>query len=267
MIDYTDHCALVTGAGSGIGRALAECLAERGARVICADRDAAAAEETAEALPGGAVAITCDLSEPGAGAALVERSFHVGNRLDLVCSNAGIGLSGRVVDTDMENNAEIERLFGVNFFAALKIAQAYHQLLEKHDLRGRLMVTASENSLSVPSAVNQGRMAFYGATKHALLVALEWMRIDHDGGRLSLHALLPGAVYTPLISRMLPDPSLAPPELELILPRACAERALRGLDEDLFYIPTQPHLLPDMGPRVDAVEASLRTLDLVPSGD
>ena len=267
MIDYTDHCALVTGAGSGIGRALAECLAERGARVICADRDGVAAQEAADAIPGDAVAITCDLAEAGAGAALVQRSFEVGNRLDLVCSNAGIGMSGRVVDTDMQNNKEIERLFEVNFFAALKIAQAYHAILEANDQRGRLMVTASENSLSVPTAVNQGRMAFYGATKHALLVALEWMRIDHDGGRLSLHALLPGAVYTPLISRMLPDPSLAPPELELIMPRECAERALRGLDENLFYIPTQPHIRQDLGPRVEAVEASLRTLGLVPPGD
>lgn len=262
MIDYTDNTVLVTGAASGIGRALAEALSARGARVICADRDTDGVSATAASIGRGAIAFTCDLSEPEAASELVEKSFAVANQLDLICSNAGVGMSGSVADQPINDSPELQRLFEVNFFAGLKIAQTYHSLLEEHGKRGRLMVTASENSLSVPSAVKRSKMAFYGASKHALLVALEWMRIEHDGGPLTLHALLPGAVYTGMIAPLLPDPAQAPPELELIMPEECALRALRGIDEELFYIPTQPHLLEDMGERRDAIAQALHVLKL-----
>lgn len=262
MINYKDTSVLVTGAASGIGKALASALSARGAQVICADVDLPGVEETVASIGNNAQAIECDLSNPDSAAILVEQSFSVSNRLDLVCSNAGIGLSGRVVDQEMTDSAALSRLFEVNFYAALKIAQAYLQLLEHSGQRGRLMVTASENSLSVPEAVNQGKMAFYGATKHALLVALEWMRIEHKDGPLDLHVLMPGAVYTPLVSRLMPDPTMAPPELELIYPERCAEVALKGMDKDLFYIPTQAHLLDDMQPRMEAIKGALEVLGI-----
>ena len=88
MIDYTDSTVLVTGAASGIGAALAVQLSERGARVICADRDSEGLANTVALIGNGATAITCDLSDPGAATALIEQSFAVSNRLDLVCSNA-----------------------------------------------------------------------------------------------------------------------------------------------------------------------------------
>lgn len=262
MINYNDTTVLVTGAASGIGRALATALGARGAQVICADRDLPGAQETAASIGNASQALECDLSDPGAAASLVEKSFTVSNRLDLVCSNAGIGLSGRVVDQEITDSRDLARLFEVNFYAALKIAQTYSHLLDQSGQRGRLMVTASENSLSVPEAVNRGRMAFYGATKHALLVALEWMRIDHEGGALDLHVLMPGAVYTPMVSRLMPDPSKAPPELELIYPERCAEVALKGLDHNLFYIPTQAHLLDDMQPRMQEIKNSLEVMGI-----
>ena len=68
MIDYTGTTTLVTGGGSGIGRAMAQALAARGARVIVADRNAAGAAETAALCGNGAVALTCDLAEPDAAA-------------------------------------------------------------------------------------------------------------------------------------------------------------------------------------------------------
>lgn len=262
MIDYTGTTALVTGAASGIGKALAKTLSERGARVICADRNIHGAEETAKEIGNAALAIAVDLSEPDAASALIEQCSAMESRLDLICSNAGIGLSGRVVEQEMVNSTELSRLFEVNFFAALKIAQTYAKILQTSGQRGRLMVTASENSLSIPAAVNKGRMGFYGASKHALLVALEWMQIDMADGPLDLHVLLPGAVYTPLVSSFMPDPSKAPVELELIYPQQCAEIALRGMDKDLFYIPTQAHLHEDMQPRADAIAQSLQTLGI-----
>ena len=260
MIDYKGTTALVPGAASGIGAALAQSLAQRGARVVCADLNHEAAAGVAAAIGNNSLAMACDLADPEGAQALLNQAWEQAGGLDLVCANAGIGFSQSLADTQFDTS--ISNLFEVNFFAAMKLAQAYTGRVQQAGRRGRFMVTASENSLSVPSAVSGGRMAFYGATKHALLVAMEWLRIEQAEGPLELHVLMPGAVYTPLVSSVLPDPSLAPPALELIMPEECAERALRGMDLGLFYIPTQAHLLHDMEPRRQAVADALEQLGI-----
>jgi hypothetical protein len=79
---------------------------------------------------------------------------------------------------------------------------------------------------------------------------------------MAVHVLLPGAVYTPLIQKALPDPALAPPALNLIMPERAAEVALKGLDLGLFYIPTQRHLADDMRARFDGVRSAVEVLGL-----
>ena len=266
MIDYQGRNALVTGAASGIGAALAAALASRGARVFCADRDTGGAKRTAEAIAGGAQALTCELTTAGAAAELIDRVYEIGGHLDLVCSNAGVSHRGRVARTAFEEDQRVLDLWEVNFFAGLKLAQAYARRLDELAQRGRLLATASETALSVPASIRAGRLAFYGATKHALLNAMEWYRIEQEGGPLDLHVLLPGAVYTPLISAGLPEPSEVPDHFELLMPEECAEIALRGMDLNLFYIPTQAHILEDMQPRVSAVAESLRALGITGGG-
>ena len=136
MIDHEGKTALVTGAASGIGAALAGALATRGARVLCADRNAEGAQQIAEKLGGGAEALSCDLAEPSASADLVERAYEIAGRLDLVCSNAGIGHRGRVARATFDADTRLETLWEVNFFAGLKIAQAYARRLVD-ELRSR----------------------------------------------------------------------------------------------------------------------------------
>jgi NAD(P)-dependent dehydrogenase (short-subunit alcohol dehydrogenase family) len=262
MIDFKGKLVLVTGAASGIGAALATALANRGAQLVCADRDYAGAARLAEQLGGGAWAQECDLADPAAAAKLIDDAYDKAGRLDLVCSNAGVGYRGKLAKQNFDDEA-VSRLFEINFLAALRIARAYTEHLQQSGAHGRLMVTASENSLSVPSAVRRHSMALYAGSKHALLVAMEWMRIEQEqAGDMDLHVLMPGAVYTPLIAAGLPDPSLAPPELELIMPERCAEIALKGMDLGLFYIPTQAHLLEDMQPRMQEVESALKALGI-----
>jgi NAD(P)-dependent dehydrogenase (short-subunit alcohol dehydrogenase family) len=102
----------------------------------------------------------------------------------------------------------------------------------------------------------------YSASKYALLGALEWLAIEQAKGPLNIHVLIPGAVYTPLISGRLKDPADAWPELELIMPNTCVEIALKGLDLDLFYIPTQAHIFDDMQSRVEGVRTALHKLGI-----
>ena len=264
MIDYQGTTILVTGGGSGIGRALAQAFAARGARVIVADRNAAGAAESAALCGAGAVAITTDLAQPEAAANLVRDAYAVSGRLDLIASNAGIGHNRRLLKANLDD-ASVAKLFEINLFAALRLAQAYVAQLEARGARGRFIITGSENSLSVPAAVKGFGLGLYAATKHAVLILAEWLRDEMAGGNkpLDVHILLPGGVYTPLVAgNLAPDPATWPAEMAMILPERCAQIALAGLDAGLFYIPTHAHLAPDMQPRHDAVAAALKTLGL-----
>jgi len=259
MIDHKDTTALITGAASGIGRALAVALSERGAHVVLADVNEDGVNAAAADIGGKALPIVADLTNPEAAATLVNQAFAWRGRLELVCSNAGIGNNRKIKNEPLGTGTE--RLFNVNLFAAVRIAQAYLRTLEPSGARGRLMITGSENSLSVPAAVRGAGLGLYGATKHGALIMAEWLR-DESEATLDVHMLMPGAVYTPMIARGWPDPTKAPPELGLIMPERCAELALRGMDLGLFYIPTHAHIRRDIQPRYDGILAALKALDL-----
>ena len=96
MIDYEDKVVLVTGAASGIGEALASALGARGAQLICADIDADGLNNVVEKMGGTAQALVCDLSDPAAAAKLIDDAYAIAGRLDLVCSNAGIGFADKL---------------------------------------------------------------------------------------------------------------------------------------------------------------------------
>ncbi len=261
MIDYTNQSVVVTGAASGIGAALAAALSKRGAYVICVDVNEEGLNHTLGSLDGEGEKIVCDLSKPEAALMLVNKAFDARGEIGLICSTAGIGHRAKITNPELDYG-QIDRLFEINFHAGLKIAGAYANKLDEMDAQGRILFTASETSLSLPSAIRKNQVPYYSASKHALLGALEWLAIEQAKGPLNVHVLIPGAVYTPLISGRLKDPADAWPELELIMPNACAEIALKGLDLDLFYIPTQAHILDDMQSRMEGVRSALHKLGI-----
>lgn len=265
MIDYHGQVALVTGAASGIGRGLAIALAARGARVIAADIDAAGAAATAQLVAGEAMVI--DLSAAGAATGLIDRAYAAAGRIDLLCSNAGMG-SGRgpkrLLKADLDD-AHVAAMFEVNMFAAIRMVQAWVPRLVADGQSGRLMITGSENSLSVPDAVQTFGLGLYAASKHGALVLAEWLRAEMKGGNkpLDVHILLPGGVYTGMTADGLgPDPAGWPADMHIITPERCAEIALAGLDAGLFWIPTHRHLADDMAPRHAGVAEAVRVLGL-----
>ncbi len=260
MIDYSGKTALITGGASGIGKALAHALSARGAHVIIADVQADTAKSVADSLNGFAIA--CDLSDPAAPAALLDRAFAWRGRLDLVCANAGYGRNKRVIKDPFDEAAM--NMFAVNLFAPFRLAQAYAAALTAAGQRGRLMITGSENSLSLPDAVRRNGLAAYGAIKHGVLIMAEWLHEELRGETMDVHILLPGGVYTPLIAKHIPDPKDLPPEMHIILPERCAEIALKGMDLGLFYIPTHAHIADDMRPRTEGIVEALKALGLAP---
>ena len=110
MIDYNNKVVLVTGAASGIGAALAGAFTARGAQVVCADINADGLQQTLVATGNKAKAITCDLANPNVAEQLIDDVYTEMGRMDLVCSNAGIGFAGRLTKTDFFD-PRIENLF------------------------------------------------------------------------------------------------------------------------------------------------------------
>jgi len=259
MIDYSGKTALVTGAASGIGRALALALAARNARLILVDLNAEGLAETAARTGPQTLTLTADLVDPAEAARVVREGFAGAGRIDLICSNAGIAHGRRLVRETLDDNGG--RVFAVNFFAGLYLVQAYAEALEHADLRGRVMFTGSENSLSVPASVAGMGLGLYAATKHALLIAAEWMRAEFANRTpIDVHILLPGPITTTL-SGNVPTEQLQSP-MDFIPADRCAELALKGMDLGLFYIPTHAHIAEDMRPRYEGVQAAIKALGL-----
>ncbi len=262
-IDYSGRVALVTGAASGIGRALAAALQARGARVVLADIAPETVGVAAE-LGQGARAVVADLSRAETAATLVADVLAREGRLDFVASNAGVGFTRRLLKADLDSPA-VAQLFEINMLAAIRFAQALVPTVEARGDRATLMITGSENSLSVPSAVKGFGLGMYAASKHGMLILAEWLRDEMAGGNkpLDVHILLPGGVYTGMTAPNLPaDPAQWPAAMAIISPERCAEIALDGIDKGLFHIPTHAHLADDMNPRHDSVAASVRALGL-----
>jgi short-subunit dehydrogenase len=165
--------------------------------------------------------------------------------------------------------ANLDLLFAVNFASALHVAQVYHAHLAAAGTNGRILFTASENSLSLPEAVHGMKLGAYAATKHALLILVEWMREELQGDRLTPALLFPGPVATEPMSAALDsgrfgkglDPErMANFKAQLITPEQCAERAIAGLDRGLFYIPTHAHIRSDMQARTRELDAAFDTM-------
>lgn len=151
MINYAGQTILVTGGASGIGKAMAEAFVARGAEVIIADVQSEAAGAVAARLNGHAIA--CDLSDPAAPANLIEAAWAWKGKLDFVCANAGTGVRNPVLKENF--GPATERVFAVNMRAPILMAQAFAAKLEAAGTRGRLMITSSENALSLPAGVRR----------------------------------------------------------------------------------------------------------------
>lgn len=260
MIDYSGKTALVTGAASGIGLALAKALAARGARLVLVDQDASGLVDAAAEIGGSVRTIRTDLTDPAVPAQVVGEAFAAGGTIDLLCSNAGIIHSRKVLDEPLEAGGG--RMFAVNLFASIRFAQAYAQALGSAGAQGRMLVTCSEQSLSLPPPVRQLGFGMYGASKHALLIALEWIREEiRDDMPFHLHALMPGPVPTN-IAKQVEKPAGMPIALTYISPDRCAQIALHGMDLGLFYIPTHAAIADDMQARYDGVRAAIAQLRL-----
>jgi short-subunit dehydrogenase len=180
--------ALVTGASKGIGRALAQALAARGAAVGLAARGADELAELAAALGPRAVALPCDVASADSVGGAVERfTAHAGG-LDLAIANAGIAHYGRFEDQDPELH---ERMTRVNWLGTVNTARAVLPHLRAGG--GQLVIVSSGAGLrAFPQA------AVYGATKAAQRAFAEALRHELAGSGVSVTTVFPGEIASSL---------------------------------------------------------------------
>ncbi len=192
MRGFRDDVAVVTGAGSGIGRALALDLARAGARVEVSDIDAGAAERTASAcrdLGAWAKASALDVSDHRAVVEHAERVDHEHGRVDLVINNAGIALAANVVEQDVGDVLEV---LDVNLRGVVHGTQAFLPALQRAPA-GRLVNLSSMFGL-VPAPYNSA----YAASKFAVRGYTEALAMDLDivGSPVTVTCVHPGGVDT-----------------------------------------------------------------------
>lgn len=201
MSDFEGLTALVTGGASGIGRATADLLAERGARVAVLDLDPSSVDEPL-------LAYRADVTDDTSVRAAVADAVAALGGLDVLVNNAGVGAQGTVEDND---DTEWHRVLDVNVLGMVRVARAAlpHLRASAH--------AAIVNTCSVAATAGLPQRALYSASKgavHALTLA---MAADHVREGVRVNCVNPGTVDTPWVGRLLdaaPDPAAERAALE-----------------------------------------------------
>jgi uncharacterized protein len=193
-MELQDAVVLVSGASRGIGRATAELLADRGARVVCLGRDAALLREVAARC--GGTALVADLREADAAGRAVRESLDRHGRLDGVVANAGIGHAGAVVDmTDEQLSALVDLNVRSTLLLARAAVGAFAEQAGDHRRRGIVFVTSIAGAVGVPGE------SVYSATKAAVECFAVVLREELRGTGTGVSTVLPGVVDTGFLER------------------------------------------------------------------
>lgn len=236
---FEDALGLVTGAGNGIGRAIALSLAQRGARVVAVDIDGEAAEKTAAACGErgpDAAGFACDVADAAAVLALAEQVHETWGPLDVLVNNAGVALTGRWTETTVDDWAWIR---GVNLDG---VAHGCHAFGPAMLDRGHGHVV---NVSSILGYWPHALVAGYVTTKAGILALSQCLRADWGSQGVGVSVVCPGGVNTSLIDRTRFRGKQAG-ESRAVLdstrhkarsPDVVAHKVVKAIDEDRPFLP------------------------------
>lgn len=184
---------VITGAGSGIGRAIAVRYATHGATVVAADIDEASAKETATLCAGSgrqAFAYACDVADQGAVRNLAHTVEHEHGPVDIVVNNAGVGVAGSFLDTTEDDWTWLRSInldgvaYGCRAFGESMVSRQHGQIV---------------NIASGAAYLPNRRLASYCATKAAVVMLSRCLRADWAEHGVGVSVVCPGVIKTPIL--------------------------------------------------------------------
>jgi NAD(P)-dependent dehydrogenase (short-subunit alcohol dehydrogenase family) len=232
MVALSGKGAVVTGAGHGIGRALATRLAAEGARVVVNDLDAAAVEEVAAEI--GATAAPGDCSSDEGVRALVERATATLGRIDVFLANAGIDRTQP--DSLQASDADWALMIETNVMSHIRAARLLVPGWLEDGKGGRFVVTASAAGLLTMIGA-----APYSVTKHAAVGFAEWLSITYGERGVTVQAICPQGVQTRMLEQAGPLKDLLSRD-QALTPDQVADAWVASLADDRFLVLPHPEV-------------------------
>lgn len=193
-----DQIVLVTGAGSGMGKATALMAGERGAKVVVSDISEEAAQSVVEdikAKGGQATAIKCDVSKDAEVKAMIDRTVAVYGRLDAAFNNAGIMMPITYID---EVSEELyDRVLNINL-KGVWLCMKYEIQQMKKQGSGAIV-----NNSSIGGLVGGVGLSAYHAAKHGVLGLTKSAAVEYSSQGIQINAVCPGTIETPMVDDMI----------------------------------------------------------------
>lgn len=259
MLSLAGRTAVITGAASGIGRAMARRFAAQGMSVVAADVDAAGLEELAADpdLPSPVRVVRTDVSDPSSVEALADVVFGEFGDVGVLCNNAGVGPMGTIWDVDV---AEWEWVLGVNLWGVINGVRSFIPRMLETGREGHVVNTASMAGLIAGRELTRWRLGAYAASKHAVVAISHtlYAELRTAGAPIGVSLVCPAAVQTRIwdVERLRPrsgsEPKLPTEDGERLqaqlrrglevgnTPGEVAGLVLEAVLEDRFYVFTSP---------------------------
>jgi len=229
-VKLENKVVVITGAGSGIGAAMARRFSEESpAAMMLADLNTESVAAVAAEI--GATHYQMDVSDPTANRALIETTEERYGPIDLFCANAGYGLAG----SEQSDSENWDKMWGVNVMSHVHAA--------KHLIPGWLAGGHGYflSTVSAAGLLTNLGAAEYSVTKHAALAFAEWLAVSYGDRGVKVSCLCPQFVNTPLIDAMSELDNLIA-TAAVLEPEAVADAAVRGLAEENFLILPHPEV-------------------------